>query len=309
MYKKSVFIIILFIFYLFCFEINKDINNNDYIDNSNEFINETATKNEISNTDNKIISEFNYLNNVDDKTYSIIKEQHEKVNFKRIFSKGNTDKYDYYKKQFSKLLKNEALLIDKENGNNTFIKNYGVFADDAEDGIYDLNSYAYYFFDMDGDTMPELCIANNMNFIYVIKYDDKTDKFTVWTKYEYTYISLIGTRAIANRRNYIKLDQNGNFECESRFKVEGYTDYKSGEDIWCYMVTLPQYYNDNSQVQLEYKLKKFAFYNETENKYYFRVTEEQFSELEEIYYSPENKQPEENIESVTYTYKELFGNL
>ena len=45
------------------------------------------------------------------------------------------------------------------------------------------DEHRYYFFDMNGDDNPELCVTDNRSFLYVLQYDEKKDRITVWKEY------------------------------------------------------------------------------------------------------------------------------
>ncbi|MNV73653.1 hypothetical protein D3C71_1668190 [compost metagenome] len=73
------------------------------------------------------------------------------------------------------------------------------------------------------------------------------------------------------------------------------------------MVSLPQYTNQDSQIYITEELKNQAYFDEGQKLYYFRVTEEQFDELTKDYFNAVEL-ADKNINDVTFSYNELFGN-
>jgi hypothetical protein len=169
------------------------------------------------------------------------------------------------------------MFTDTQTGEKYYLKQYGFFSLDVEIGEYDLNNYTYYFFDMDGDESPELCISDKASFTYVMKYDKDLDQFTLWQRYETPSIFLMGTKKIGNSGNaryaFFILDEKGEYNQFLWFKVEGYTDSQSKKDTYCFMVTLPQYINQYDQDELTGHMRDQAVLDENQDLYYFRVTE------------------------------------
>lgn len=245
----------------------------------------------------------------DDKIFKIIKNAYNKVNFYGKFKKGSLSKYGFYKKKFNQLLKNEVAFIDKDTGKKAYLKDFNPLkVYNGEKYLYDLNSYKFYFFDFDEDNTPELCISNKGN-TYIFKYKNKLNKLVLIYKMEGGYLSLIGSNKIAwdNEMGafpvnaFYELKNNENLLCSVTF-------YSKQDNNSIYMVSLPQYINSDSQIKITEELKNKAYFDEGQKLYYFRVTEEQFVELTKDYFNAVEL-ADKNINDVTFSYNELFGNL
>ncbi|MDR1550297.1 MAG: hypothetical protein LBT06_17165 [Hungatella sp.] len=271
---------------------------------------EYVSQSSVSNTEDILISKYQNINYIDNETYSKIKEAYNKLNFNIFFNLGNVEEYGLYKKQFDRLLRNQVMFTEKQTGKEFYLNEYGFFSIDVDLGIYELNNYTYYFFDMDGDDSPELCISDKASFTYIIKYNKESDQFTLWQRYETPYIFLLGTKSLGYSGNgrdaFFMLNESGENDYFLWFKIEGYRDSESKKDNYCFMVTLPQYVNQYSQDELTKHMRNQASFDENQELYYFRVTEEQYNELTKDYFKSVEI-AREAIKDVTFTYKELFG--
>lgn len=81
----------------------------------------------------------------------------------------------------------------------------------------------------------------------------------------------------------IRLDENGEREWLVRFAVIGGEPERSDSENYGYLVYLPEY------IELTYNMKKQAIYDAVEERYYFRVSEDQFKELTRDYYDAVKK--------------------
>lgn len=274
---------------------------------------EVKTSTSLSDTNSsgdKAISPYEKINYIDNEVFSVIKNAYANLDYKISFNQGSTETYDLYKSQFKKLLNNEVTFIDNETEEDYYINQYGFFSIDVELGLYDLNKYTYYFFDIDGDERPELCISDKARFTYVIKYNEDLKQFSVWQKYETPTLILMGTKKVAisgnARTGYFLLNKDAEYEQYLWFKVEGYTDSKSKTDNYCFMVTLPQNMSPDTEDTLSESLKNQAMFDEHQQLYYFRVTEEQYNELTKEYIKAVDLS-RDAINEVSFTYEELFN--
>jgi len=74
---------------------------------------------------------------------------------------------------------------------------------------YDKEKYSYYFFDMDEDGTPELCISDGTKFMYVFKYKPSTDKFILWGNLDTTWLRLLGSLKVYYQRPGLRDLTNG----------------------------------------------------------------------------------------------------
>jgi len=260
---------------------------------------------------------------VDDGVFKIIKEIYGKIDFGGKFNKGNEEDIDLYKNQYLRLLKCEVPFFDKQTQKEYFINEFSemdyndpypqlIYNGELSD-VYDPNSYIYYFFDMDGDGNPELCVTNERRFVYIIKYEPNSSRFTLW--HEITgWTSLVGSKKLRYysgthpiRWAYIELDQYGDEECWVLFYLEEYYDEEKNQVDTIYALTLPEFTDKSKNFESYVSIKHQAFFTDQyDSQYYFRVTEEQWNELTKEFFDARDL-AKEGINEVRFTYDELFG--
>ena len=273
-------------------------------------------------------SKYDDVKIVDEKVYKIIKDIYDKIDFYGEFETGNLEVYDYYKKQYLKILKLErtftANLKAYEYYNEQYFKTFinrrivkKVYLNELGEIKWNwdlhyrnLNNFKFYFFDMDGDGVPELGI-HDVRFIYFIKYDVNSDEFILWYKTEATSLQLLGSKKLWKHSAsfgpiyyFVKLNQDGEEEYWLNFYIEPYYSAKKKKEKFMYMLALPNFTDKNKNIELTETMKKQAFLKG--GKYYFRVTEEQWKELTKDFFEA-RKLTEKNIEKASFTYDELFG--
>ena len=242
---------------------------------------------------------------IDEKLYLYIKGVYDEIDWDIQFLPGDESKYDLYREQFIKLLKEEIPVVD-DKGYETTLSHLGEIEMDVNDSDYDPNHYNYYFFDVDGDGTPELGLTNNQRFVYIFKYEVEADRIVLWDEY-IGGMSLMGTGKFYlsgpnGNWSMLGLDQNGDYIYLASFKVKGNPDYYNDEDdVWAFYVALPDY------VAIEEWMLKQATYLDSAYPYYcFRLTEEQYDELDGRLTEACHESYTE-MEEVTYTYEELLN--
>lgn len=240
---------------------------------------------------------------IDEELYLYIKGVYEEIDWDIQFLLGSESKYDFYREQFIKLLKEEITVVDKERGYETTLSHLGEIEMNPSYPDYDPNQYNYCFYDVDGDGTPELSMTNNQRFVYIFKYEEDIDRVVMWDEY-IGGMSSKGTgkfyQSTWNCYEYIGLDENGDYIRLARFKVDGGSKYESaGDDGWAFFVALPEY------MEIEEWMLTQAAYDDMYNCYFFRVTKEQFDELEGRFLEASYESVRE-IKEVAYTYEELL---
>ncbi len=242
---------------------------------------------------------------VDEELYAEIKDICKNIDFTASFDPGDVRKYDLYKEKFKKFMNGEATVWINETGEELYI--YDIycleeFRTAIELGKYDIDRYSYYFFDINGDEDPELCIKNSVGYIYDFQYNEERDQIVLWKEYITNSIFLMGTQKLGFAGGWsgdglIRLDENGNRVFFVHFWVLAGGPYRNDIEDYGYLVSLPEY------VELRDDMLEQAIYED--ERYYFRVTEEQFEELTEDY-EKAVKYSYDALDEVTYTYAELF---
>lgn len=248
--------------------------------------------------------EFEY---VDDEGYRELEQLYAQVDFTSYFIKTNPDMYSHYIEKYRQLVNNEISFYETDTDEKYYLNQYRML--DEEYSQYTLDELTFFFFDMDEDGRPELGVtkyemgSHMKRFIYFFKYKEETDKMIVWYRTESTYDWLIGSKKLGwqNYRYYdfIQLDENGDSEIWLEFIRDDF--FTNGEML--YLVTSPR--DKSGRLMISEEMKRQGFPTEM-GWYYFQVTEEQFDELTERFFQVE-EESKENINEVSYTYEELFG--
>lgn len=308
--KIDIFLLLSICIVLFIIALGKD-----------HIINVTPGEGTVVNIFTSTISDAENMdtNFIDDKIYGIIKDAYKEVDFYGEFKKGNMEIYDLYREQYLKLVSGEATFFDKTTDKEYYINEFkemdytyagNLIKEGDYANVYDPNNYVYYFFDVDNDGLPELCISNEIRFIYIFKYDINSSSFSLWYEIPTTWIRLMGTNKLwfygggsPVEYAYWYLDKEGVEICSVRFYLEGYHNKETKLDDTAYMVSLPQF--TNVKLELTKDMEGQAILDKQQNIYYFRVTEQQWNELTEDFFEA-RRLAETNIEEVTFSYQELF---
>lgn len=243
----------------------------------------------------------------DDETFEAIKAAYEQIDFFGEFQSGNQEVYDEYKEKYKELLENDGLVFDPEEEVSVPFSQIDIIKYHIEN--YGLQKFAFYFFDIDGDDLPELSVHYEYGGnICILDYDSKKDVFSVWYPLGSYWYSLIGTKKVQwmGLGKYLVsyfLDESGKEACETFFFYNRYS-----EDVYLAIVMLPKYAEEEKNTELTETMKSQGIYTRLDGQWYFRITDEQYRELAKPYWEAYDM-AQEKIKEVTYTYEELFGGM
>lgn len=249
--------------------------------------------------------ELNYKNVkfIKTKTFEKIKNIFSSKEFSGEFKYMDLNKNIYYREKYLEILKMKKEYI---NGTHEEILN--------EEESKNKTELVYYFFDMNGDNIPELIVDNSPYTVDIFTYEKKSQKVRLVESLRpgveflgKNYLYFMGG-GIGVFEDYFKLNDVGEWCDESIFYSGSYPNENSmEEDNILYTAG-----SREGSGQLD-ELKNIAkerdeniYYNEINGAYCFRITEEQSDELMKPYLKI-RKKAEENIKKVTYSYDELFG--
>ena len=244
---------------------------------------------------------------VDDETFEAIKAVYEQIDFFGEFQSGNQEVYDEYKEKYKELLENDGLVFDPEEEVSVPFSQIDIIKYHIEN--YGLQKFAFYFFDIDGDDLPELSVHYEYGGnICILDYDSKKDVFSVWYPLGSYWYSLIGTKKVQwmGLGKYLVsyfLDESGKEACETFFFHNQYS-----EDVYLAIVMLPKYAEEEKNTKLTETMKSQGIYTCSGSRWFFRINKEQYDELAEPYWEAYDMAKEKKKE-VTYTYEELFGGM
>lgn len=273
-----------------------------------------CSRSEYSATGNSIIIHHDFLNNirafveqeipyVDEEVFEMIKLAYSEIDYLAEFEWGNQEIYDEYLQKFWHLLQSDVAFWDRKLNKEVLIKEweevYGGYA-------FELKKSKYYFFDMNGDGLPELCI-DPVEPVVVFAYDLEKDQYTLWAWLGAK--NIVGTRKVILHPEYesiicdfLQLSQHGDYEIETLFWAEIHNGLL--EDI--NVVMFPNYLDQEKDWVITEEMKQQGIFEESSGQWFFRITDEQFEELKkpymEAYYLALDR-----LRNNAYTYDELFG--
>ncbi|MCM1090863.1 MAG: hypothetical protein NC092_10060 [Butyrivibrio sp.] len=242
----------------------------------------------------------------DAEAFRFVKDAYADIEFGGDITSGDMAFYDEYREIFRELIYNRAPFIDRETGEEIFLKDFDGLKFDWEMNYY-VYSYVYHFFDMDGDARPELGIRNKRehNAEYIFKYLPEKKQFILWYTMWNGYYEITGSKKMLWLGNYqhlafYQLGDDGEVECETFFTNGNYNS-----EVGPYLVMLPVYANRELETDVPEEIKRQGIYVISDKQWYFRVTSEQYKKLTAPYIEASNR-ADKAIEQVTYTYEELF---
>ncbi len=251
----------------------------------------------------------------DEKTFERLKEAYAEIELEGEFQDCDSETNAVFLEAFRKLVQNETDFYDPETGQDFFLKDYeGVQLDIKEEGVYDPGRFAYYFFDADGDGYPELGILEqypdgHSAFLYLFRYDPDRAEYSLWNTLYPPYDLLLGTRKVLEYDGYHMKKDYGYYQLDAEGRVE-YKAYLYYLPIRLFeqlcLVMLPAYTDPDLNENVNRRMEQCGICVRGSGEWYFRVTEEQFGELEEIFWEAMGSVEEKRME-VLYTYEELFG--
>ncbi len=251
----------------------------------------------------------------DDKTFARLREAYSEIELQGEFRECDPETNTVYLGAFRKLMQNEVDFYDPKTGQFFLLKDYeGVQLDIKEEGIYDPGRFEYYFFDADGDGSPELGILEeypegHSAFLYLFRYDPDTGKCSLWLSLYPPYDLLLGTRKVLEYDGYHMKTDYGYYQLDP----DGGVEYKAclyylpiGMFEQLCLVMLPAGTDPALNVDITRGMEQCGIYARESGEWYFRVTEEQFEELEEAFWEARDS-AEKREQEVLYTFDELFG--
>lgn len=246
---------------------------------------------------------------VDGETFELIQKTCQEIGYSTECRKGDPEIYEEYLQKFRRLVLNEVPFLDKRTNREIYLNDW------KERGYYVMLSlyagYFYYFFDMNGDGLPELCIDGGYPCMRtaVFAYDASTDQIILWglTKRRQ---EITGTLTGAYYRPYgsseiyefFRLNPHGGIGAEILFWAEH-------ADLYHYdinMVMFPVHAARGERWEITEEMKQQGVYEESSGQWFFRITDEQFEELKKPYVEA-IETAKEKMDEEMRSYEELFG--
>ena len=183
--------------------------------------------------------EYPYLFPVDivfasDESVKLVSDIYDEIGFEGEFQSGDEMVYEFYRKKFTLLLDGKVKIYDAE-GNESHLYDQYIPKGRLQ---HQIRAEELYFFDMDGDGLPELCVQGTSG-LYICKYDADADRYIEWWGGTNSGCSILGTGRITEDRcgdtEYLYLlNRDGYTECKITFTIS----YQSER---LYMVSIPDF--------------------------------------------------------------------
>jgi hypothetical protein len=248
---------------------------------------------------------------VNDELYMLIKAAYCEIDFYGEFNSIRKEDYNHYIHKFKELIDNETTFLCIMTGEELHLSEFKSIRTDPTS----FKEFTFYFFDMNGDSTPELCVVDDANCTYIFMYQPEYDRIILWLELGVWWYNIIGQQKIGWNREginhlFYQLNEKGDEKCTVTFFSKTYFVHETElGDIYhwgeiFFMVSLP-IYDDDRNYALTDDMKNISYLDSLSGRYYFRVTEEQYEILTNDYFEAE-KMAEKNIDEVRYRYNELF---
>jgi len=239
-----------------------------------------------------------------DTAFEFVRQIYEEIDFYGEFQPFDLELTEAYRRSYFQLINLDRYLIDDSRQRNYYFDEFdNAYGLTHMPDSYNPANYTYYFFDMTGNGTPDLGI-NTGRVPHLITYCKDQDEFSLlyWTTWR-TRILGSNKLALIGERDFwfIEIDENSDEVYTIQFFLDGRYD-ENGEGIQIYFLGIPE--NSNIPENIRYDL----IFRESTGLYYLEVTDEQWNQLVGSFFNS-LELARENIESVTYTYEELFGDF
>ena len=255
------------------------------------------------------ITDFPYddMEFLDKSWYEILENEYKKIDFSSTFIIGDVMLEEKSRDKYYKLINEESPFLYSETQEKLYLSELGKLQNFPA-GTYKINELKYYYFDVDGDNVSELGVTNGVQFRCIFDYDESTDQVVLWKNLYSTWYGIMGTKKIywnngGTNKQFVVLQSNGLEEIKVSFFELNHYDLKNDKEEVVYMVGYPWYVQEDDMEEM-----KEQAYCTKDNRYYFRVTKEQYEALINPYERAE-VESKENIKAVTFTYDEILEKL
>lgn len=201
----------------------------------------------------------------------LLADIYEEIGFEGEYQSGDKTVYNFYKQKFALLLEGKVKMYDSNGKESLLNDRYPPMKG------YEGAGTVFYFFDMDEDGTPELCVQGVFG-TYVCKYDADSNQYIQWWGTTNSGCFILGTRRISDDRSgdterLFLLDKDGHTERSITF----YISYQPNPIK--YLVSIPDFEERVGAGQIPDSMKQEILYEEYWHIYYLRVTKEQYGEL------------------------------
>lgn len=297
---------------------NETLDNVEVVDANNKSsdANEDEITEQISDKSSIVFEDFEFyssesityseLENVSDKTFTTILNVMESIEFSEGIIQEDLFESISLRKRYLKVLKGE-------DGYNNCLEKKG-YSDLIEYDSKNVEEYSYYYFDIDGDEVPELTVFGDMRYAHIFAYEEETDAVELRDVFKLGKSFILGNSKFGAWHGgtgltyeFYELGKNEERESQVYFHSEEYYNNITKENDVIYMVGFGEGSEELNAMKLIATDKVEQVYEENAT-YFWKITSEQYDQITSDFF--DSKQiSEEKMKGVRYTYEELFGDL
>ena len=258
---------------------------------------------EIYNSDSITYSE---LKNVSDDTFKKILEVLESINFSKSILKEDLYKSVSLRSRYLKVLKGEEKY-------NNCLEQKG-YSDLIEYDPKNIEKYAYYYVDINGDEVPEVIVFGDMRYAHIFSYDVENDKVELRDIFKLGNGVFLGDNKFEEWHSgtgltyeFYELSMNGERKSQVYFHSEGYyNDITQGNDE-IHMVGFGEDSEELKEMEQVSTDQVEQIYRDNET-YFLKISRNQYDQITSDFFASK-KMSEEFLSDAVYTYDKLFGDL
>ncbi len=259
--------------------------------------------------------EYEEIPYADEDTFQIIMTAYEDIDYLGESIPVSEEDYGEGLKNFARLVRNEVPFLNNDTGEKMYAQELQGYEQSHE------IRWRYYLWDINGDGTMEACIRNGdlwSGLESIFEYDSETGEYFMWKYGHQKSNSYVRGDYVGNGGNmwfpgydsiiqeFTRMDPEGEPVLRSIFWACRDPVRHAEHSEYIYMVMLPWYAEEEKMVTVTEEMKRQGIFEKNSGQWYFRITEEQFKELEEPYasaYETANKKLREDW----MTYEELMN--
>lgn len=259
--------------------------------------------------------EYEEIPYADENTFKMIMAAYEDIDYLGESIPASEEDYEEGLKNFARLIRNEIPFLNSETGEKMYVQELQYYERSYE------NEWRYLLWDINGDGTLEACIRTGDlldGLVYIFEYDSESDEYVMWKYGHQKGNSYVRGDYVGNGRKmwfpgydsiiqeFTRMDPEGEPVLRSIFFAVRNPSNCGGHKEYIYMAMIPWYAEREKEIIVTEDMKQQGIFEKKSGQWYFRITEEQFRELEEPYMNAfwtANKKLKEDW----MTYEELMN--
>ncbi len=237
--------------------------------------------------------EYEEIPYADEDTFKTIMAAYEDIDYLGESIPASEEDYEEGLKNFARLIRNEIPFLDSETGEKMYVQESKDFGQ-----LHEHEWWRYFLWDINGDGTLEACMRTGnllSGLEYIFEYDSELDEYVMWKYGHQKGNSYVRGDYVGNGgsmwfpgydsiiQEFIRMDPEGEPVFRSFFFAVREPSYHSKHSEYIYMAMIPWYAEREKEIIVTEDMKQQGIFEKKSGQWYFRITEEQFKELEEPY--------------------------